>query len=129
MMNLAVRALYPIRFWMYFNILLLDAHAFRVAMSYNFAAPFPALLVFLALKFGLSDIDSVTAVSFDLCWCSISSSTPVPLMYQTSQYGCSVFSKLHCTDYPFWLWSLGPLSQRSIDFTCMSLFDIFSPLS
>lgn len=61
---------------MYFNTRLLDAHAFRVAMSYNFAAPFPALLVSLALKFGLSDIDRVTAVSFDLCWCSISSSTP-----------------------------------------------------
>lgn len=29
-------------------------------------------------------------------------------MCQPSQYGCSVFSKLHCKDYPFWLWRFGP---------------------
>ena len=54
---------------------------------------------------------------------------PVLLMYQTSQCGCSVFSKLHFKDYAFWLWSFGPLSQRSIDFTRVSLFAIFSLLS
>lgn len=68
MMNLAICAVYPIRFCSFiFDTLLLDARTFRVAMSYNFAAPFPALHVFLALKLGLSDIDRVTAVSFDVC--------------------------------------------------------------
>lgn len=49
-------------------------------------------------------------------------------MYQTSQYGCSVFLKLHCKDYPFWLWSFGLFFKGQLTshaWVC-SVFSLFS---